>query len=85
MNLFLMPNRGHYYAACAFFSTTDTAALGEICTLYKNCYNLAVYEARTPRFRMVVDLDNNHGLYHAIPYHTIPYHTKPYQTEPRVS
>ena len=51
------------------------------CTLDKNSYNLAIYQARTSRFWVVVDLDNTHGLYHAIPYHTIAYQTIPNRTK----
>ena len=37
---------------------------------------MAIYQARNSRFRVVVDPDNTHGLYHAIPYHPILYQTK---------
>ena len=53
----------------------------EFGTLDKNSYNFAIYQARTSRFCVVVDLDNTHGLYHAIPYHTIAYQTIPNRTK----
>ena len=57
----------------------------EFGTLDKNSYNFAIYQARTSRFWVVVDLDNTHGPYHTIPNHTIPDHTKSYQINPTVS
>ena len=64
-----------YLASLLTSASSSTSFLASEVNI-SNSHNSLIFQAKRPKFCMVVDIGNTNRLYHVIPYHKIPNHTK---------